>query len=206
VAALNKVLQEGLIENSTKNAYTFVTQGIRHYIAIHHSIPSAKKRMIVPEVLLNSILGFSFLGFLWNALDVHRVQPYESKISDKKGDVTGSGLMLGLAIVPGASLFTGLLASGALRKWTQDSPTMRFAIASIVGLATSSFCAYHLVRGRLESKPDVTVRKRFSLNSRVEIFHSHHSEIIKQVKAHQRVHRTNERRPYPTAMAPLSLP
>jgi hypothetical protein len=206
VAALNKVLQEGLIENSTKNAYTFVTQGIRHYIAIHHSIPSAKKRMIVPEVLLNSILGFSFLGFLWNALDVHRVQPYESKISDKKGDVTGSGLMLGLAIVPGASLFTGLLTSGALRKLTQDSPTMRFAIASIVGLATSSFCAYHLVRGRLESKPDVTVRKRFSLNSRVEIFHSHHSEIIKQVKAHQRVHRTNERRPYPTAMAPLSLP
>ncbi|MFN9691703.1 MAG: hypothetical protein ACK551_06350 [Vampirovibrionales bacterium] len=203
VAALNKVLQEGLVENSIKNAYTFVTQGIRHYIAIHHTIPSAKKRLIVPEVLLNSILGFSFLGFLWNALDVHRIQPYEAKISDTKGDVKGSGLMLGLAIVPGATIFTSLLASGALRKWTQDSPTLRFAISSIAGLAISSFCAYHLVRGKLESKPDVAQKKRFSLKSRVEIYHTHHSEIIKQVKNHQRVHRTNEIRPYPKTLSPL---
>jgi hypothetical protein len=205
VAALNKVLQEGLIENSTKNAYTFLTQGIRHYIAIHHSIPSAKKRMIVPEVLLNSILGFSFLGFLWNALDVNRVQPYEAQISDKKGDVKGSGLMLGLAILPGATLFTGLLSSGVLRKWTNDSPTLRFALASIVGLASSSFCAYHLVRGHLESKPDVASKRRFSLNSRVEIFHSNHSEIIKQVKAHQKLHRTKELRPYQTPLSPMAL-
>ena len=197
VAALNKVLQEGLLESGYKEAYTFVTQGIRHYVAIHHSIPSAKKRMIVPEVLLNTVLGFSFLGFLWNALDVHRIQPYESKITDSKGDVKGSGAMLGLALLPGATLFTGLLASGTLRKWTQDSPIVRFAIASIVGVGTSSFCAYHLVRGHLESKPNVALKQNFSLNSRVEIFHSHHSEIIKQVKAHQRVHRSNEKRPYP---------
>ncbi len=206
VAALNKVLQEGLIKKSTKNAYTFVTQGLRHYVAIHHSIPDAKKRMIVPEVLLNSVLGFSFLGFLWNALDVHRVQPYESKISDKKGDVKGSGIMLGLALLPGATLFTGLLASSALRKLTQNSPTLRFAIASLVGLGTSSFCAYHLVRGHLESKPDVALKQRFSLKSRVEIFHSHHSEIIKQVKAHQRVHRSSQIRSYPTPLPSLSLP
>lgn len=198
--ALNKIVEEGLSPQSVKNAYTFVTQGIRHYIAFHHTIPNAKKRMIVPEVLVNAFLGFSLLGFVWNALDVNRIQPYESQISDKKGNVKGAGLMLGLSILPGATLFTGLLTHGALRRWTQDSPTLRFAVASLAGLATTSFCAYHLVRGHLESKSDVDAKQRFSLNSRVEIFHSHHSEIIKQVKAHQRVHRTNERRPYPTPL------
>ena len=39
-------------------------------------------------------------------------------------------------------------------------------------------------------------KKGFSLKSRVEIYHTQHSEIIKQVKNHQRVHRTNEIRPY----------
>ena len=202
--ALNKIVEEGLSGQYVKNAYTFVTQGIRHYIAFHHTIPNAKKRMIVPEVLVNSFLGFSLLGFVWNALDVNRIQPYESQISDQKGNVKGAGLMLGLSILPGATLFTGLLTHGALRRWTQDSPTLRFAVASLAGVATTSFCAYHLVRGHLEGKSDVSSKQRFSLNSRVEIFHSHHSEIIKQVKAHQRVHRTNERRPYPTPFKNVS--
>jgi hypothetical protein len=201
--ALNRIVEEGLSEKYVKNAYTFVTQGIRHYIAFHHTIPNARKRMIVPEVLVNAVLGFSLLGFVWNALDVNRIQPYESQISDQKGNVKGAGLMLGLSILPGATLFTGLLTHGALRRWTQDSPTLRFAVASLAGLATTSFCAFHLVRGHLEGKPDVSSKQRFSLNSRVEIFHSHHSEIIKQVKAHQRVHRTNERRPYPTPSKPF---
>ncbi len=183
VSALNKVL-----EQQGKEAYQFVTQGIRHYIAMYRTIPMVKDRMLFPEVLVNSLLGFSFLGLLWNALDVHRIQPYEAKIANSKGDVKGSGTMFALSLLPGITLMTGLLANGALRKWTHNSPVMRLLIASTVGLGTSSFCAYSLIRGRMESKPEQPLERNFKLKTNVEIFHHTHDDIVKALKKHQTVY------------------
>lgn len=197
VSALNKVL-----EQKGKEAYHFITQGVRHYIAMYHTIPMVKDRMLFPEVLVNSLLGFSFLGLLWNALDVHRIQPYEAKIANSKGDVKGSGTMFALSLLPGITLMTGLLANGALRKWTNNSPLMRFLVASAVGLGTSSFCAYALIRGRMESKPEQPVVRNFKLKSNVEIFHHTHDDIVKALKKQQTLQQTPS---VSTMVSPLSL-
>jgi hypothetical protein len=191
IHALRRVLQP-----RHQDAYTFVTQGIRHHIAMNHVIPKMKSRMQVPEVIINSILGFTFLGFVWNAFDVHRVQPYEAKMTDKKGNVKGAGLMLGLSVLPGISLFTGLMTNNILRNLTKNSPILRFLAATGVGLSVSSFCAYHLVRGHLEAKPDAPLPKLFTVRSHVDFFHHNHSEMTKQVKVHERLHNCHQTHPF----------
>jgi hypothetical protein len=159
---------------------------LRSRNAMQFRTPELKNSIVLPQVILNALLGFGFLSLVWNALDVHQIQPYEYNVSQKKGDVKGSGGLMLLSVIPGASLFTGLMSNGLLRTLTKNSPLKRFVISSSLGVATATALAYELVHGAMRRKKDNPRAKGVTLKANLEIFHHNHHEIKELLQEHQR--------------------
>jgi hypothetical protein len=74
-----------------------------------------------------------------------------------------------------------MMTNGLLRTLTHNSPLKRLLASSGVALATTSFCAYHLVRGYMEKKPHNPTQTPVNINSHIEIFHHKPKEIRQHV-------------------------
>jgi hypothetical protein len=164
---------------------------LRSRNAMQFRAPELKKSIVLPQVILNALMGFGFLSLVWNALDVHQIQPYEYNITQKKGDVKGSGALMLASVVPGASLFAGLMSNGVLRSLTKNSPLKRFIISAGVGVGTATALAYELVHGAMMRKKDNPKAKGVNLNANLEIFHHNHNEIKEMIQEHRREHHSH---------------